>query len=224
MEVGNRVTKGQFSYVRIIKWTIPWGIILAALFGVRSLMNNVESQTVVEEPSKIKILNDKELLSVLKNKELRESAPNTLLEAIISAERLESVKSVDNPDSLLSGETIEALVELLDFELEKPKNENLEDVVRGATEFRPLTSYYRYPAIDTLRTVGKPALPYLVKSFEDGTPNSVMELNLLFVIKENFRLDDVGLVDFLRAQAAASHSSAGKARLLDLAEKILNAK
>ncbi len=144
---------------------------------------------------------DKEIaqfIAIIRDSQLRIEDPNKVVEAINKLGEMKAVSAVDD------------LVQLLSF---RPISEG-EFLTGIRTEAEK-----RFPAMGALFSIGKPALPSLIKIVENFDEQDLMSKNAAFTIVAIFREKPSDGVDYLH-QSASQSSALGKQRILNLVERM----
>lgn len=153
------------------------------------------------------ISGDAEDLIILRDASNRDKHPEAVTAAINRISRPILAKPISDRGETPS-EWIEVLVGLLDFGVIRKGDPNF-DIAAGTLN---------YPAVETLRGIGRPVLPQLIKVLEASEPSSTRSRNAIRVIQLVLGGEDVDVANFLLVQAEQAASALGRRRLLGLAE------
>lgn len=139
-----------------------------------------------------------QLLSVVRNKQLREQSPEVVAATI---KRLGEMR------------TATAVTDLIDLLTFQPTSANTR-----RTEIRTEADE-RYPAMDALFLIGKPALPALVKVVAANDEKTLVNRNAAHTILSIFRDSPSEGAEYL-TKAAKDSPARSQRRVLNLAEKM----
>lgn len=141
------------------------------------------------------------LRAILRDEGLRRSDPERVFRAMRRLGELRSVIAVGDLIGLLTLKRV--------FDWETPDNAG-----HTGIEETIITAANRYPAVDALISIGKPALPALVDVIGSRESGSVESENAVFAVFMIFRARPERAAEFLRMAADRAHSSEAALLLL----------
>lgn len=190
--------------LKIAVSSLPFIIILTAIFN----LSFANAQSGVLESEK-RLQRDQEInqfLAIIRSQSYRETNPEQVTEAI---DRLGKLKAV---------EAIPALIEIITFKVQ-PKAE----VKSGffGIEHHTINNFDRFPAMQALFDIGKPAFPALIEVIKKEESGSLASENAFEVLRSFFvREDSEQGIKYLRENAAEALSEDEKQRLNAAAGKL----
>lgn len=179
-------------------------IILTFIFDLSSA-NAQNSELDIEKQLRYEV-EINQLIAIVGNQGYRESNPEQVTEAI---DRLGKLKAV---------EAIPALIEIITFKVQ-PKAE----VKSGffGIEHHTINNFDRFPAMQALFDIGKPAFPALIEVIKKEESGSLASENAFEVLRSFFvREDSEQGIKYLRENAAEALSEDEKQRLNAAAGKL----
>jgi hypothetical protein len=141
------------------------------------------------------------LLPRLRDERLRRSDPEQVFKAMRRLGELRAVTAIDDLTKLLTLKRV--------FDWETPENAG-----RTGIEETIIMAANRYPAVDALISIGKPALPSLVEVIGSHESGSLESENAVFAVFMILEARPEKAAEFLRRAAAQSHSHEAARRLL----------
>jgi HEAT repeat protein len=140
-----------------------------------------------------------QLIAIIRNSQLRIEDPEKVVEAINKLGEMKAASAVDD------------LAQLLTFRLVS-RGERLTGMRSEADA--------RFPAVNALYLIGKPALPALVKVIENFDEQDLMSRNALNTMLSIFREKLSEGVEYVNQAASRSSSALGSQRLEKLAREM----
>ncbi|HEX8567992.1 MAG TPA: hypothetical protein VF648_20305 [Pyrinomonadaceae bacterium] len=167
-----------------------------------ALMQDKTTLIQRQEKPKSKVLNKevKQLLETIRNRNLVTESPDKLAQAI---------------EALGQRQITEAIPELIDF-LDFRRIHKWEGT---GVILHPLPKEGDYPAVGALFSIGKLALPALIKVVEENDIDSIKSKNALQTIQLIFRENLSEGVKYLESEMIKSTSQDGKQRMQSAVEK-----
>jgi hypothetical protein len=175
---------------------------LTTLTYKAALMQDITTLVRGQEKTKSKPLNMEvtKLLETIKNKNLVTENPKKLAQAI------------EELGQRQISEAVPELIEYLNFR-------RIHDWEGSGLVLHPLPEEGDYPAVGALFSIGKPAMPALIKAIEEKDTNSIESKNALKTIQLIFRDDLSEAVKHLEKAMKDSTTQEGQRRLLKVIEK-----
>jgi hypothetical protein len=141
------------------------------------------------------------LMPKLRDEGLRRSDPEQVFKVMRRLGELRAVEAVSDLTALLALKRV--------FDWETPENAG-----RTGIEETVITPANRYPAVDALISIGRPALPALVGVIEGSETGSTESENAVYSVFMILEARPSKASDFLRRAASHAHSREARARLL----------
>jgi hypothetical protein len=195
--------KSVLGYTIVVTVCLAGGLFYLTTATYKAALMQDKATTIErQEKPKSKVLNKEvtQLLEIIKNRNLVTESPDKLAHVIEVLGQRRITEAI--PD----------LIEYLDFR-------RIHKWEGTGVVLHPLPKEGDYPAVGALFSIGKPALPVLIKVVEENDIDSVKSKNALKIIQLIFREDLSEGVKYLESQLINSTSQDGKQRLQSAVEK-----
>jgi hypothetical protein len=182
-------------------------LVLAVGFGPRPVQPGQGQASRAEPTARQEKI--QKLLDILRDRELQESDPDKIVNAIVQLRDMKAVEAIDG------------LIEMLTYRRVWPWEKKLEpgQPPHPHDGFGPTgNTTAAYPATAALTTIGKPALPALLKVIETFEVDSLDAKNARHTVRMIFLMHGGNAESFFKECAAKAATPEAKQRLLHALE------